>query len=152
MDGGAWWAAFHGVAKSRTRLSDFTFTFHFSLSCIGEGNGNPLQCSCLENLRDRGAWCAAVHWVAQSRTRLKRLSSSSSSSSILLLDTGHERDLFAEYAHLSRKSPEIVTFEKRPNIILLRMKENIYIYIYQLKEQKREFSNASATPYMREED
>ena len=44
MDGGAWWAAVHGVAKSRTRLSDFNFTFHFhfSLSCIGEGNGNPL--------------------------------------------------------------------------------------------------------------
>ena len=38
--------------KSQTRLSDFTFTFHFSLSCIGEGNGNPLQCSCLENPRD----------------------------------------------------------------------------------------------------
>ena len=38
-----------------TRLSDFTFTFHFSLSCIGEGNGNPLQCSCLENPRDGGA-------------------------------------------------------------------------------------------------
>ena len=46
----------------------------------GEGNGNPLQCSCLENPRDRGAWWAAVHGVAQSRTRLKRLSSSSSSS------------------------------------------------------------------------
>ena len=51
--------------------------FHFSLSCIGEGNGNPLQCSCLENPRDRGAWWAAVYGVAQSRTRLKRLSSSS---------------------------------------------------------------------------
>ena len=51
--------------------------FHFSLSYIGEGNGNPLQCSCLENPRDRGAWWAAVHWVTQSRTRLKRLSSSS---------------------------------------------------------------------------
>ena len=49
--------------------------FHFSLSCIGEGNGNPLQCSCLENPRDRGAWWAAVHGVAQSRTRLKQLSS-----------------------------------------------------------------------------
>ena len=47
--------------------------FHFSLLCTGEGNGNPLQCSCLENSRDRGAW-----WAAQSRTRLKRLSSSSS--------------------------------------------------------------------------
>ena len=51
--------------------------FHFSLSCIGEGNGNPLQCSCLENPRDRGAWWAAVYGVAQSQPRLKRLSSSS---------------------------------------------------------------------------
>ena len=53
--------------------------FHFSLSCIGEGNGNPLQCSCLEYPRDRGAWWAAIYGVAQSQTRLKRLSSSSSS-------------------------------------------------------------------------
>ena len=52
--------------------------FHFSLSCIGEGNGNPLQCSCLENPRDWGAWWAAICGVAQSRTRLKQLSSSSS--------------------------------------------------------------------------
>ena len=52
--------------------------FHFSLSCIGEGNGNPLQCSCLENPRDRAAWWAAVYGVAQSQTRLMRLSSSSS--------------------------------------------------------------------------
>ena len=52
--------------------------FHFSLSCIREGNGNPLQCSCLENPRDGGAWWAAVYGVTQSRTRLKRLSSSSS--------------------------------------------------------------------------
>ena len=51
--------------------------FHFSLSCIAEGNGNPLQCSCLENPRDRGAWWAAVSGVAQSQTRLKWLSSSS---------------------------------------------------------------------------
>ena len=161
MNGGASWAAVHGVAKSRERLSDFTFTFHFhslekemathssilawrtpgteepsrllsmrshrvghdwsdlavavaavllpgkshgrrslvgcspwgreesdttkrlhfhfSLSCTGEGNGNPLQCSCLENPRDGGAWWAAIYGVAQSRTRLKWLSSSSSS-------------------------------------------------------------------------
>ena len=59
--------------------------FHFSLSCTGEGNGNPLQCSCLENPRDGGAWWAAISGVAQSRTGLKRLSSSSSSSSNLLL-------------------------------------------------------------------
>ena len=52
--------------------------FHFSLSCIGEGNGNPLQCSCLENPRDSRAWWAAVSRVTQSRTRLKQLSSSSS--------------------------------------------------------------------------
>ena len=52
--------------------------FHFSLSCIGEGNGTPLQCSCLENPRAGGAWWAAVYGVAQSRTRLKWLSSSSS--------------------------------------------------------------------------
>ena len=136
MDGGAWWATVHGVAKSRTRWatkhttaqrseeimavkfvapctahrrrqwqttpalltgkshgrrslvgcspwgreeSDTTerLHFHFSLSRIGEGNGNPLQCSCLENPRDGRAWWAAVYGVAQSRTRLKRLSSSS---------------------------------------------------------------------------
>ena len=53
--------------------------FHFSLSCIGERNGNPLQCSCLENPRDGEAWWAAVYGVAQSWARLKRLSSSSSS-------------------------------------------------------------------------
>ena len=115
MDGGAWWAAVHGVAKRR-QMSDATFTFHFhalekevtthssvlawripgtvdlvgchlwghtesdtterlhfhfSLSCVGEGNGNPLQCSYLENLRDGGAWWAAVYGVAQSQTRLK---------------------------------------------------------------------------------
>ena len=69
MDGGAWWAAVYGVAKSQT-LSDFHFHFHshFSLSCIGEGNGNPLQRSCLENPRDGGAWWAAICGVAQSLT------------------------------------------------------------------------------------
>ena len=58
----------------------FCFLFVFfgqAVSCIGEGNGNPLQCSCLENPRDGGAWWAAIYGVAQSRTRLKRLSSSS---------------------------------------------------------------------------
>ena len=68
-----WWAAIHGVAKSRT-LRDFT-----SLSCIGKGNGTPLQCSCLENPRVGAAWWAAVYGVARGRTRLKRLSSSSGS-------------------------------------------------------------------------
>ena len=71
MNRGAWWAAVHGVTKSRTQLR-----FHFSLWCIGEGNGNPFQCSCLENPRDGGAWWAAIYGIAQSRTWLKRLSSS----------------------------------------------------------------------------
>ena len=53
--------------------------FHFSLSCMGEGNGNPLQCSCLENPRDGGAWWAAIYGVAQSRTQLKRLKEDSNS-------------------------------------------------------------------------
>ena len=74
-DGGAWWAAVHGVAKSRTRLSNFTFTFHFQAL----EKEMATQCSSLENPRDGAAWWAAIYRVAQSRTRLKRLSSSSSS-------------------------------------------------------------------------
>ena len=80
-------AAVHGVAKSRTRLSDFIFTF------IGEGNGNPLQCSCLKNPRDGGAWGAALYGVTQSQTQLKWPSSSSSREhtgwDILLSTMGH---------------------------------------------------------------
>ena len=77
------WTEEPGRLQSMGSLqSDTTerFHFHFSLSCIGKGNGNPLQSSCLENPRDGEAWRAAVYGVAQSRTRLKRLSSSSSSS------------------------------------------------------------------------
>ena len=65
----------NGIVKSDTTEQ---LHFHFSLSCIGEGNGNPLRCSCLENPRERRAWQADISGVAQSRTRLKRLSSSSS--------------------------------------------------------------------------
>ena len=68
MDGGAWWAAVHGVAKSQTQLSDFTF--FLSIVPFGEGNVNPLQCSCLENPMDREAWWAAIYGVAKSRTQL----------------------------------------------------------------------------------
>ena len=71
-DRGAWWAALHRVAQSWTRLKQFSMH-----ACIGEENGNPLQCSCLENPRDRGAWWAAIYGVAQSRTWLKQLSSNS---------------------------------------------------------------------------
>ena len=72
------WRSLVGYSPWGWEESDMTepLHFHFSLSCIGEGNGNLLQCSCLENPRDGGAWWAAVYGVAQSRTRLKRLSSS----------------------------------------------------------------------------
>ena len=76
MDREAWWVAVYGDAES-----DMTarLHFHFSLSCIGEGNGNPLQCTCLENPRDDGAWWAAFFGVAQSQTWLTWFSSSSKS-------------------------------------------------------------------------
>ena len=75
------WRSLVGYSPWGRTESDTTerLYFQFSLSCIGEGNGNPLQCSCLENPRDWGAWWAAVYGVAQSWTGLKRLSSSSSS-------------------------------------------------------------------------
>ena len=60
-----------------SRRVGYDWATSLSLSFIGEGNGNPLQCSCLENPRDRGAWWAAVYGIPQSQTRLKRLSSSS---------------------------------------------------------------------------
>ena len=77
------WRSLVGCSPWGRKESDTTewLPFHFSLSYIGEGNGNPLQCSCLENPRDGGIWWASVYGVAQSRTRLKRLSSSSSSMS-----------------------------------------------------------------------
>ena len=76
------WRSLVGCSPWGCKESDTTerLPFHFSLSRIGEGNGNPLQCSCLENSRDRGAWWAANYGVAQSRKLLKQLSSSSSSS------------------------------------------------------------------------
>ena len=74
------WRSLVGYSPWGRKESDTTewLHFHFSLSCIGEGNGNPLQSSCLENPRGGGAWWAAISGVAQSRIRLKRLSSSSS--------------------------------------------------------------------------
>ena len=76
----------HGLqSKGLVRVGhdQVTSYFHFPLSCIGEGNGNPLRRSCLENPRDGGAWWAAVYGVAQSQTQLKQLSSSSSSSHVI---------------------------------------------------------------------
>ena len=60
MDGGAWWAAIYGVAESQTQLKQLSMHAYF-----GEGNGNPLQYSCLENLRDEGAWWAAIYRVTE---------------------------------------------------------------------------------------
>ena len=77
MDGGAWWATVHGVAKSQRRLSDFTLTFHFH--ALEKEMATHSSNSCLENPRDGRAWWAAIYGVAQSWARLKRLSSSSSS-------------------------------------------------------------------------
>ena len=68
MDREARHAVIHGVAKSRTRLS--VFTFFLSIVLFGEGNGNPLQCSCLEKPVDRGTWWSAGYGVAESWTRL----------------------------------------------------------------------------------
>ena len=71
--------------------------FHFSLSWIGEGNGNPLQCSCLENPRDGGAWWAAIYGVAQSRTRLKRLSSSNGSYHLIYVPCNQLTIIFGKF-------------------------------------------------------
>ena len=79
------WRSLVGCSPWGRWGSDMTerLHFHFSLSCIGEGHGNPLQRSCLENPRDGGAWWAAIYGVAKSRTRLKWLSSSSSSNALV---------------------------------------------------------------------
>ena len=93
--------------------------FHFSLSCIGEGNGNPLQCSCLENPRDGETWWAAIYGVAQSRTRLKRLSSSSSSSSRIVSASSATDKLYDSGKYLLNAlfcrshSAKIVSLQKR---------------------------------------
>ena len=71
MDGGAWWAAVHGVTKSWARLSDFTFTFHFHALEKEMATHSSVQCSCLENSRDGGASWAAIYGVAQSWTQMK---------------------------------------------------------------------------------
>ena len=73
------WRSLVGCSSWGREESDMTeqLHFHFSLSCIGEGNGNPLQCSCLDNPRDGGAWWAAISGVTHSLMGLKRLSSSS---------------------------------------------------------------------------
>ena len=81
------WRSLVGCSHWGPCQSDTTerLHFHFSLSCFGEGNGNPLQCSCLENPRDRAGWWAAIYGVTQSQTQLKQLSSSSSMSNYMAI-------------------------------------------------------------------
>ena len=97
------WRSLEGCSPWGHQESDMTewLHFHFSFSCVGEGNGNPLQCSFLENPRDGGAWWVAVYGVTQSRTRLKRLSSSSSSSSSLHVQMIGNALVSAQYHLLS---------------------------------------------------
>ena len=98
--------------------------FHFSLSCIGERNGNPLQCSCLENPREGGAWWAAIYGIAQSQTWLKRLSSSSSSSML-----NNVRYSFSE-SSIIRQSVPVMSQS------LLSILEHLILSLHQTKLRK----------------
>ena len=122
--------------------------FHFSLSCIGEGNGNPLQCSCLENPRDGEAWRAAVYGVTQSWTRLKRLSSSSSGGSSSSPKSLSEFLLIQQPAPLvlgiffSLKTQEQVKTSKNgfsTHCVEQRIiRKNTYCFFYDLKKKVSE--------------
>ena len=101
------WRSLVGCSPWGHKESDMTEWLHFSLSCIGEGNGNPFQCSCLENPRDGRAWWAAVYGVAQSRTRLKWLSIASVYSCHLVLTASVRSIPFLSFivpTHLCMKS------------------------------------------------
>ena len=108
--------------------------FHFSLSCIGAGNGNPLQCSCLENPRDRGAWWAAVYGVTQSRTRLKRLShyywSPMCSEPVLGNKRSHHHEKPVPHRE---EQPLLTTARESPHVATKthcnQKKKKIYIYV-----------------------
>ena len=113
--------------------------FHFSLSCIGEGNGSPLQCSCLENPRDGGAWWATIYGVAQSRTRLKRLSSSSSSKDPL---GNLKTSLRSKRLHLDFDFGKLPKMSKSLNIWLNRITsqyETILTYLFNQRDNQKNF-------------
>ena len=123
--GGSQW----GLIGSNTAEQ---FHFHFSLSCIGEGNGNPLQCSCLENPRDGEAWWAAVYGVPQSWTRLKRLSSSSSTWTIYKAfhENYYQEDTFPfHFSHIfyTLDIPAVITVRKMELYIIVFI---IILYIW----------------------
>ena len=125
------WRSLVGCSPWGCQESDTTeqLHFHFSLSCTGEGNGNPLQCSCLENPRDAGAWWAAVYGVTQSRTRLKRLSSSSSNKNKLLnkLNQNTVRLIHRKLQNCLGKKTELQpAFKKRINTPQLQTQTTQY--------------------------
>ena len=139
------------------------FHFHFSLSCIGEENGNQLQCSCLENLRDGGACWAAIYGVAQSRTRLKQLSSSSSLAHKLIellkadiSDTWKNvmlqkaRALWRSYFNHQRAHVISSTLKTISEICFLQYIEKYYTYLnHRLRSLKWEMFNTNDTLQMR---
>ena len=118
--------------------------FHFSLSCIGEGNGNPLQCSCLENPRDGGAWWAAVYGVAQSWTRLKRLSSSSSSSRLVITFLPRSKHLSISWLQspsaVILEPPKIKSVTVSPSICHKVMGPDTMILVFSMLSFKPTFS------------
>ena len=127
--------------------------FHFSFSCIGEGNGNPLQCSCLENPRDRGAWWAAVYGVTQSRTRLKRLSSSNSSSPLIYI----QRDLcsyFLTYCLYNIETSSLTwrNWKKKYSLWSWRSTQAFWEKSWQFppvsKSLKKKYSESFITPHL----
>jgi len=117
------WRSLVGCSPWGRYESDTTerLPFHFSLSCIGEGNGNPLQCSCLENPKDGGAWWASDYGVAQSRTRLKRRSSSGGRLAI-------SASLVAQTVNMAWFSldTQVYTWFTRENIYKLLFHSQIY--------------------------
>ena len=94
---------------------DWVISLSLLTFCMGEGNGNPLQCSCLESPRDGGAWWAAVSGVAQSRTRLKRLGSSGSTWSVFLL------------SHLTSYPPLLYIYKPSKNLFILLLGCDFYL-------------------------
>ena len=108
--------------------SDTTEWLHFSLSCIGEGNGNPLQCSCLENPRDGEAWWAAVSGVAQRRTWLKRLSSSS------IARLSKKKNKKTQTTNIKKERGDIITLKGKWGNI---MNNVISINFYNLDERDK---------------
>ena len=129
------WRSLVGDSPWSRKESDTTERLHFhsSLSCIGEGTGNPLQCSCLENPRDGGAWWAAVDGVSQSRTQLKRLGSSSSMGST--------------YLHSLRWLPGHRRAERSYSTFKVRRGSHEETPLVQGKEQQLSFAGAAMKKY-----